>query len=86
MRAVGALACCSIVTRETAAETGGSITHTFIRALSKRVEIVSIAYSPNPCHIIWAGAKGAVCTSPLGVAIKSSVAVAIDVLDASTMA
>lgn len=86
VRAVSALAGVAVISGEAAAEASGAVAEAFVGALSHRVEVIRVSNSSDPSMIIRASAQRAVRTSPFGVSIEASVALAVDVLDASAMA
>jgi len=72
IRAQGTLASNTIVAREATAGACGAITGTLVRALGPRVQVIGINHFTNPSEVFRAGTQGAIRTSPLRLAIKTS--------------
>jgi hypothetical protein len=70
---------------EALALAGGTIAGTSVGALSPRVKIISVHDLSNPREVLRARAKRAIRSSPLGLTIKTSVALAVVVELASSV-
>jgi len=86
VRAYGTLARNTLVTSETLALTSVAVADTFVGALGPGVKIVGIDHITNPGEILGAGALRAIGASPLSFTVNSSVAFAVIVELAGSVA
>jgi hypothetical protein len=85
IRACRTLASNTIISSETLAGTGFTVTGTLVGALNPRVEVIGVDHITNPGEIARTCAKRAIRTSPLCFAIKTSETFAVGVLLACTV-
>jgi len=85
IRAHSSLAGNSFITGEAAAQTSLAVTQTLVGALCPRRQVIGIDHFANPSKILRACSLGAIRTSPLGLAIQTSEALAVVVELAGAM-
>jgi hypothetical protein len=82
----GTLASNTIITSKAVAAAGLAVTASLVGALRPWVQVVLVDDTSDPGVVLGAGAQRAVGTGPLGLAVKTQVAVAVVVQLASAVA